>query len=246
MAKSRRVGVVSAVSVSALALFLLLPSGPGAAADALSFGKGGCGKLEGAVKLPCSGENFEAFTSVACGLGRTWLHPDVTATLLDAYAVLAKRDSSRRWQYGDLGLEHGGRLRPHRTHQSGVAADFFVPVLDAADKPASVPIRVRQKYGYALEFDAKGRLAEEALRVDFKAIAAHLLALESAGRKHGVRIERVIVTPDFHRALFAAEPKLSALRSRFMTKEAWVRHDEHYHVDFALPSHLRRPLSCKT
>lgn len=237
-------GIGGAVVAAAVLAWVLLRPTEVFAGEALSHGKGGCGKLEGGVKLPCEGKNFEAFSSMACGLGRTWLHPDVAATLLDAFAALEASHPARHWQYAELGLEHGGPLRPHRTHQSGVAADFFVPVIDAANAPSQVPIRARQKFGYALEFDAKGRLPGESLRVDFKALAAHLLALEHAGKKHQVRIERVILTPDFHRALFAAEPKLASMRARFMLKEAWVRHDEHYHVDFALPAHLHRPLRC--
>ncbi|HLT31333.1 MAG TPA: penicillin-insensitive murein endopeptidase [Myxococcaceae bacterium] len=213
-------------------------------AVAISYGSGGCGRLEGGVKLPCEGTNYEAFSALACRLGRTWLHPLVAATVIDAYATLEQGAPGRRWQYGDLGLKEGGRLRPHRTHQSGIAADFFVPVVDAEKRPTKVLIRAHQKFGYALEFDAAGKLPDADLEIDFGAIAAHLLALEEAGRVHGVEVERVIITPDFHRALLAAEPKLEAMRGRFMKKEAWVRHDEHYHVDFALPAHLRRPLRC--
>lgn len=211
---------------------------------AIAYGSGGCGRLEGGVKLPCEGNNYEAFSSLACRLGRTWLHPLVAATLTDAYAVLEQEAPGRRWQYGDLGLEEGGRLRPHRTHQSGIAADFFVPVVDAEGRPAEVPIQAHRKFGYALEFDASGALPGTGLRVDFRALAAHLLTLERVGKDHGVVVERVIVTPDFHRALLAAEPRLEAMRGRFMQQEAWVRHDEHYHVDFGLPGHLRRPLRC--
>ena len=73
------------------------------------------------------------------------------------------------------------------------------------------------------------------LRIDFRAIGAHLLAIESAGRAHDVVIERIILTPDFHQMLFAQAPETRRLAPRFMKREAWVRHDEHYHVDFAVP-----------
>lgn len=238
------VGLLVACAVGAAFSVVVLRTRDAHAGDALSYGKGGCGKLEGGVQLPCAGENFEAFSRLACGLGRNHLHPDVAATLIDAFAILSDELPGRRWQYAELGLKDGGPLRPHKTHQSGVAADFFVPVVDEAGKPAEVPIRMRQKYGYSLEFDRRGRLPGASLTIDFKALARHLLALERAGAAHGVRIERVILTPDFHRALFAAAPELAPMRARFMKKEAWVRHDEHYHVDFELPAKLRRPLRC--
>lgn len=242
------VGGVLVVGVLVGSVVSFADSGPGSPRDrtpvAIAYGSGGCGRLEGGEKLPCEGTNFEAFSSLACRLGRTWLHPLVAATLVDAYAALEQSEPGRRWQYGDLGLEEGGRLRPHRTHQSGIAADFFVPVVDAQGRAATVPIQAHRKFGYALEFDAAGRLPGTGLGIDFRALAAHLLALEEAGHHHGVMVERVIVTPDFHEALLAAEPKLAGMRGRFMRKEAWVRHDEHYHVDFSLPGHLRRPLRC--
>lgn len=210
---------------------------------ALSYGKAGCGRLEGGVALPCKGPGYEAFTSAACALGRNYLHPLVVDTVVDAYTALHAKDDERVWQYGEMGFREGGRLDPHRTHQNGRSADFFVPMVDEQGRPTKLPISPLQKFGYGLELDAHGRLGE--LRVDFAALGAHLLALEEAGKKHGVRIERVILTPDFHGALFRATPELKRMRARFMKREAWVRHDEHYHVDFTLPKHLTRPLDCK-
>lgn len=210
--------------------------------QALSYGAGGCGKLEGGVALPCSGDNFAAFSTAACAAGRNYLHPLVQATVLDAYAALAKARPHRRWQYGEMGLRNGGSLWPHRTHQSGVSADFFVPVTGDDGRPTSLSISPLNKFGYGHELDAQGRLDD--LSVDWKALAAHLLALERAGKKHGVKIGRVILTPDYHSRLFKEAPELRHLRSRFLQQEAWIRHDEHYHVDFEIPRALRRRLKC--
>lgn len=253
MTRQRRLRLTALVSVAGMGLLVgsvasLADSGPeppkARTTVAIAYGSGGCGRLEGGMKLPCEGANFEAFSRLACGLGRTWLHPSVIATMTDAYAALEEVVPGRRWQYGDLGLKEGGRLRPHRTHQSGIAADFFVPVVDAQGRPTKLPTQAHQKFGYALEFDAEGKLPGTGLEIDFSALAAHLLALELAGVDHGVMVERIIVTPDFHDALLAAEPRLAAMRGRFMENEARVRHDAYYHVDFALPGHLRSPLRC--
>jgi penicillin-insensitive murein endopeptidase len=210
---------------------------------ALSYGSGSCGKLEGGVPLECEGPNFAAFTPLACERGRNHLHPLVVETVQAAYAELARTSPERRWQYGELGLAAGGRLAPHRTHQNGLSADFFVPVSTPEGRPAVLPILEANRYGYGLELDSRGRLGE--LTVDWKALAAHLLALDAAGVPRGVRVERVILTPAFHRLLAQHAPEVRPLRTRFMRREAWVRHDEHYHVDFAIPAGLRRSLRCR-
>lgn len=230
----------AAEEVTRAFLVLAALASAAAAEDALSYGEGGCGKVSGAVALSCSGPNFEAFTRVACLTGRNYLHPLVASTIVDAYASLGE---GRRWQYGDLGFKDGGRFKPHRTHQNGASADFFVPLTDESGKPAVVPVSVTNKFGYAVEFDKEGRGL--AGRIDWKATGAHLAALREAGRKHGVGIKRVIITPEYIAPLLAAAPSIRDLEPVFMKTPAWVRHDEHYHVDFALPAAATKPLRCK-
>lgn len=210
---------------------------------AISFGGGSCGRLQGGVALPCRGPNFEAFARTACAAGRNYLHPLVRDTVVDAYRTVAAQHPRRTWQYGETGKQAGGRLWPHRTHQNGLAADFFVPVVTSRGEPAQVPISLFNKLGYGLEFDRKGTLG--GLRIDWRALGDHLLALESAGRAHGVRIERIILTPDFHQALLDGAPAVRRLAPLLMKREAWVRHDEHYHVDFEIPEPLHKALSCR-
>jgi penicillin-insensitive murein endopeptidase len=226
-----------------LALLFQLGSGRQTPAESLSFGGGACGKLQGGAPLPCSGNNFQAFAETACSLGRNYLHPLVRETVLDAFKALESNRSKRRWQYGEMGKERGGPLWPHKTHQNGLAADFFMPVVNASGAPAQIPISPLNKFGYGLEFDKEGKLQD--LIIDWRALGEHLLALESAGGAYGVQIERIIITPDFHEKLFRVNQGLKRLAPLFLKKEAWVRHDEHYHVDFRIPERLRRPLECE-
>jgi penicillin-insensitive murein endopeptidase len=106
-----------------------------------------------------------------------------------------------------------------------------------------VPISSDNRYGYGVELDGQGRL--DKLEIDWAAMAAHLVALERAGEERGVRIERVFFTPAFHPLLLRRAPSIAPLMDRFAPKEAWVRHDEHYHVDFGIPAAMRRPLKCR-
>jgi penicillin-insensitive murein endopeptidase len=239
------------IGLTCAALWILVAqvaAAPGSSANAdqraLSLGAGRCGKLVGGVALPCSAPLFEAFSGAACVGGRNYLHPLVQQTVVEAYGALAAQHRDRRWQYGEMGKAEGGPLWPHRTHQNGLSADFFFPVVDAVGAPALVPISVLNKYGYGLDFDSRGRLGE--LSVDWAALADHLVALERAGRGRGVRITRVILAPGLRRTLLREAPAARRFADRFNQRPAWVLHDEHYHVDFSIPAPLRRPLRCRS
>ena len=201
-------------------------------APSRSHGTPANGRLENGKRLPSRGDNFRAYSSLGTLLGRNAVHGAVRDAVVDAYAALAASRPEARFVYAETGWPNGGRLRPHVTHRNGMAVDFHVPVSDTDGDPRWLPTYPWNLWGYGLEFDAQGRLDD--LRIDFDAMAAHLLALEAAGQKRGLRIEVVIFDPPMHRLLFAAEG-MAAMRSRvrFTPREAWVRHDEHYPVVFA-------------
>ncbi|PWF48425.1 penicillin-insensitive murein endopeptidase [Massilia glaciei] len=208
------------------------------AADSVCFGTSGKGRLEGGVRLPAGGANFAPYSTLGVRLGRTHVHAAVARTVVDAYAMLALSRPATTYVYGETGWAGGGRIRPHRTHQNGSAVDFMVPVLDPAGRSVPLPSGAGNKYGYAIEFDAAGRYRD--LRIDFEAVAAHLAALQAAVRKNGIRVERVIIEPAYIALLGMGKPGASTRPPiPFMRGKAWIRHDEHYHVDFALPC---RPL----
>ena len=198
------------------------------------FGSVSQGRLEHASKLPVTGANFQAFSGAAAALGRTHTHSRVQAIVLDAYAAIAAQQPELRFVYGEASWPQGGRLRPHRTHQNGLSIDFFVPVRDAAGRSVPIPTSPFTRFGYDLEFDQHGRLGE--LQIDFEALAEHLFQLQQAARKREAGIALVILDTRYLPALNATR-RGRALRQQlnFLPRQAWVRHDEHYHVDFALP-----------
>jgi penicillin-insensitive murein endopeptidase len=197
------------------------------------FGTPANGRIENAVALPLSGPNFSAYADIARRLGRTWLHDGVQRVVLAAYVELETTQPDQRFVYAETGAPRGGPFPPHRTHQNGLSVDFHVPVRDAAGRPARLPLNPLNRYGYDLEFDAAGRRGD--LAIDFDAINAHLLALDAAARAEGIGIGRVIFDPPYLPKLYAAQRGDEVRRRiRFMPRPAWVRHDEHYHVDFAV------------
>lgn len=228
----RRVALVSALlALGAVAAVYVPPATP--TAPSRCFGSPSKGRIENAVALPLSGPNFSAYADVARRLGRTYVHDRVQRVVLAAYAELETTQPGQRFVYAETGAPRGGRFAPHRTHQNGLSVDFHVPVRDAQGQAASLPLSALNRYGYDLEFDAEGRMGD--LVIDFDAINAHLLALEAAARAEGIDLERVIFDPPYLPKLHAAERGDAVRRRiRFMPRAAWVRHDEHYHVDFAL------------
>ncbi|WP_426101124.1 penicillin-insensitive murein endopeptidase [Massilia sp. TSP1-1-2] len=216
----------------ALAIAVVAPLPPAAASQC--YGRPGKGRLEGGVQLPLEGDNFSAYSTVAAGAGRTYLHATSAAIVVDAYARLNAGSPANRYVYGETGLASGGLFKPHRTHQNGLSIDFFVPVRDARDVSVALPTQGKARFGYDIEFDRNARYQQ--LRIDFPALAEHLYQLDAAARAHGARIANVILAREFLAMLWAS-PRGPWVKKNipFMVAKPWVRHDEHYHVDFSLP-----------
>jgi penicillin-insensitive murein endopeptidase len=185
------------------------------------------GRLENGVALPRTGPNFRTYSTLGSLLGRTHVHEKVAELVLAAYARLQKTHPESIFVFGETSWPSGGRLRPHRTHQNGTSVDFMVPVRDRERRPVPLPSSPFEKFGYALEFDPDGRTGD--LTIDFAALSAHLDALHSEARGRGVSVRRVILAPELQRHLKLTTP------IPFTTRKPWIRHDEHYHVDFAVP-----------
>jgi penicillin-insensitive murein endopeptidase len=225
----------SAAPMRALqALLIWLPlAGPAWAADSQCFGTTSRGRIEGSVALPTRGPNFSPYSRLAVSVGRTHVHAKVAEIVTEAYAEMAKLAPDVHYVYGETGLPAGGRFRPHRSHQNGLSVDFFMPVRDSGGKSVPLPTNVSDRFGYDVEFDGNARWSE--YRIDFNAAAEHLYQLHRAATSRGVGIALVIFDKPYLPRLLAT-PRGPYLRQHlnFMKDTPWVRHDEHYHVDFAV------------
>lgn len=203
------------------------------------YGTTSNGRLDNGWKLPASGPNFSTHWTVGRLAGRSFVHSSVHDVVLDAYAELAVALPDRVFVYGETGWKDGGQFKPHKTHRNGLSVDFMVPLLDEENRSVELPSSVFNKWGYDLEFDADGRLDDR--RIDFEAIAAHIYQLHIGAKEHGIGLWRVIFDPKLQPYLHTS-PRWPYLKENvaFSTKPSWVRHDEHYHVDFDVPC---RPIS---
>lgn len=198
------------------------------------FGNPRNGRLENAKQLPAWGENYRSYSYALWLLGRASMHGDVRDVITAAYADVAASRPDLRFVYGEAAWPWGGRLWPHKTHRNGLSVDFFVPVRNASGGVSELTTQVYNRWGYDARFDNSGK--DGGLAIDFDAVAAHLAALVKAARDRGVGISVVILENELRQILLSDAARSAALAGiNFSEKRAWVRHDNHYHIDFDVP-----------
>ena len=220
------------MQIAALALALIATSV--GATDSKCYGTVSNGRLENGIQLPSSGSNYSAYNSLGVTLGRNYVHSKVSEIVIAAYAAVASTAPKKVFVYGETGWASGGRIRPHKTHQNGTSVDFFVPVIDETGKSVPLPTTALTEFGYSIDFDSNAQF--EKYSIDFEALGEHLFQLYTAAKQHDAGIALVIFDPRYMPRLFQTEHGIFLKEKlNFMQHDAWVRHNEHYHVDFSIP-----------
>lgn len=201
------------------------------AENSVCYGTTGNGALENGVKLPSKGNNFTGYSFAARIAGRTYVHSEVKSIIVESYTALEKSNPGKIYKYAETGNKKGGLFKPHKTHQNGLSVDFMTPVIDKKGRSVHLPTHAFNRLGYDIEFDANNQY--DGLRIDYESLAAHIVELHKQATNRGHNLWRVIFAPELQAPLFQTK-HASYLRKhiQFSTKRSWVRHDEHYHVDF--------------
>ena len=217
-----------------ISVLLLITPLSAYAQNSTCYGTTSNGHLEHGVQLPAEGANFVGYSTVAQLAGRTYVHSSVKGIMLAAYKDLEKDQPNKVYKYAETGFENGGQFKPHKTHRNGLSVDFMSPVIDENNVSVHLPTHPLNKFGYDIEFDKNDEY--EGLSIDYEAIAAHIVALHKQAKAAGYDLWRVIMAPELQPNLFTTPygPYLNK-HITFSKKRSWVRHDEHYHVDFAIP-----------
>ncbi len=191
------------------------------------------GNLVYGKRLPSKGINFITCSRLRSLLVRNSVKNLVRETVLESYDSVYKAMPEITFVYGETSWPNGGRLWPHKTHENGLSVDFFVPLRNKKGESVVFPTSIFNKFGYGVEFDSLGRSNE--LIIDFEAMALHLYNLERTAKKHGLGINVVIFDNQLQTLLFKTKygEKIKDYM-KFSTLKPWVRHDQHYHVDFAI------------
>lgn len=222
------------MNLSTLAAAALLAPILACGAESQCYGSVSNGRIESSVKLPLSGANFSAYSTLAATAGRTHVHSKVAAILTASYKALVAANPDVHYVYGETGWPSGGRLRPHRTHQNGLSVDFFVPVRDGKGRSVPLPTNLSDRLGYDVEFNQEAKYG--GYSIDFEALAEHLYQLDMAATAAGSGLALVIFDRQYLPRLFATSRGVYLKANLpFMKGKPWVRHDEHYHVDFVVP-----------
>ncbi len=204
------------------------------AQESVCYGTTANGKLKHGVKLPSEGVNYVSYSKTAELLGRTYVHSKVKAIIVASYQQLEAAMPQKVYKYAETGFKQGGKFSPHKTHQNGLSVDFMVPVINQQGQSTHLPTHYLNRLGYDIEFDRRGHY--ENYRIDYEALAAHLVYLHKAAIKQNVNLKRVIFALELQPFLLKTKyGSYIKQHIRLSTRPAWVRHDEHYHVDFDIP-----------
>ncbi len=225
--------------VKTLIFIGVILSSSAVAVESICYGTTSNGRLENGVKLPSEGNNFVSYSASAEILGRTYVHSKAKEIILAAYKWLESDAPGKIFKYAETGFKDGGQFKPHKTHRNGLSVDFMVPVTDKKRtdkkrKSVHLPTHFFNKFGYSIEFDSTGNYKE--YKIDYEALAAHIVALHKAAIERDSELWRVIFDPILQPYLMKTKyGEYLKLNIQFSTKRSWVRHDEHYHVDFKIP-----------
>ncbi len=231
--RNRRLSVrIPAIALISASLAWSLGWAPAASAkQSTCHGSTQQGRLENGVRLPLWGTNFQSYSLVASLLGRTYVHSKVREVVVSAYQALEGTAPAKVFVYGETGWRSGGRFSPHKTHQNGLSVDFMVPIVNKSGESVPLPSNPFNKMGYAIEFDGTGNYKSYA--IDYESMAFHIASIHKAANAAGIKIWRVIFDPALQPPLFkTSQGEYLRRHIEFSRKPSWVRHDEHYHIDF--------------
>jgi penicillin-insensitive murein DD-endopeptidase len=194
------------------------------------------GTLTHAKLIPFSGTNYRYFDAESYLQGHAFMSDKMANTLLASYKELEALAPGRIFSYMESGLQNGGPIPGHRTHQNGRSVDLMVPLMKD-----SVPYYSLDSIGgwhYTLDFDDKGRYSRDStVAIDFNLLAMQVLSLDRQARKNGLHVKKVILKlelkDDFYSTPQGKKVKSKGIYLAMNLPPATNKqHDDHFHVDF--------------
>lgn len=196
------------------------------------------GSLKNGRLFPFKGPNFVYFDSTSYLDKHAFVHEKVLQTVLKTYERFEQMLPAFEFGLMECSNEHGGKIWPHRTHQNGLSVDFMSPMLK--NGVSTTDFNTLGLPHYLMDFNDSGVYTEDSTySINFNLLAQHLLILNEEAKKHGLKIEKVILKIALKDELFATEygQKLKNSGIYFATKLSELidsLHDDHYHVDFTI------------
>ncbi len=194
------------------------------------------GSLINGALFPFRGVNFQYFDTISYLNGRAFLNSKVKSIILNTYKEFETLESDRFFYIMECSNQHGGQMKPHRTHQNGLSVDFMMPL-----KKNKIPFYELDLIGvnhYLLSFDNYGRYSKDPdVVIDFDLVAKHILLLNQNAKKKGFKISKVIIKIELKDELYNSKYGQELKESGIYIVKALSPlinslHDDHYHIDF--------------
>jgi penicillin-insensitive murein endopeptidase len=195
------------------------------------------GKLRNGYLIPYKGKNYRYFSPVSYYLlNNAYVHSSVYHTVMNAYKTCETTCPGKKFVLMECSRKSGGRMLIHWTHQNGTSVDFMVPKKNHGRR--TLLSNYAGMVHYLFAFDTAGKFTlNPNTEIDFETMAYHILALDDAAQRHGLRIRKILFHTSLQNQLYQSPagqelqkrniriiPHLNDMVNRF--------HDEHYHVDF--------------
>lgn len=198
-----------------------------------SIGAPGAGSVQGSVALPDLGPGF-AHNEKRPSQARFGA-VEIVQAIIRAAAALHEALPESTVVVNDIGLEHGGPIAQHGSHQAGRDADILFQLLDRSGKPMP---------SVGVPLDPKGRgwdfkdlaIAKDDVAVRFDARRTWRFVAELL-QASGDDVQRILLVEHLRTMLLAEADRVHAkkmLRERFalVTCQPETPHDDHMHVRF--------------
>lgn len=196
------------------------------------------GQLINGKLVSFKGKNYQYFDTTSYLNARGFTHHLVKTTIEQAYAQCEKSCPNYSFVLMECSNQKGGKIWPHRTHQNGLSIDFAMPLMKDSVQCKKFDF-IGAKH-YLLDFNNKGQYSKDTtISIQFEMVARHLLELEKAAHKNGLKISKVILKTELKDDLYRTPSgKILKQKGIYVVKrlEPLINrlHDDHYHVDFAL------------
>lgn len=236
----------------AAAMATLLAAAPAAAderlrsheppADTISCGHAADGALIGGVALPAEGDGY-AIVGPWRHRGRRFAAPELVDLVRRVAARVAREHPGSVLAVGDLSRRGGGKVRGHRSHQSGRDVDLIYYAVGADGRPFA-----QDGYmgGYREDMWAlSARAPRPASRIrprHFDLVRNWALVRALVADEAGL-VTKIVVSPRVERWLIehavrsGEKPALIARAAALMNRPLYVRgHNDHMHVQIGCPA----------
>jgi penicillin-insensitive murein endopeptidase len=165
-----------------------------------------------------------------------WALPVLVHALERIAGMLARDHKSPPMFVGDLSAQRGGKLGPHRSHQSGRDVDIGFYATDLKGRPV--------KMNRWVAFDGKGRARDgSAMRFDD---ARNWALIRALVEDSAIRVRYMFITQELESRIIAYATKRGAKRASVARAAEVMQspqdvdlHDNHIHVRIDCPSHTR-------